>query len=263
MDANKLLQYSRDIPPLVEGIPPWRVEPALHHLFEAEEWELIGVLLLCVAEPTARQIVNRLLDVRQYGPLTIAACLRRHIRTQPYVLRSGQGIAARVFRDIDVDGEDSAGVPEHILEDIRDMAEAAQRTREAQLLRSEGMDRGPMRDFIINRLAERMVTDEEAVEALVVIARAAAWEETRRAAAMKVANHRPAVEKLARELRTEDLIEITRSSELEAVARNIASAMAKHLEKLKEAGDEAGLEFIAEHHPDEEVRSAARAGKSG
>ncbi|MBC7287373.1 MAG: hypothetical protein H5T86_04865 [Armatimonadetes bacterium] len=256
MDIGKLKEYANDIRPLVEGNPPWRVDPAIHRLFERQEWELISVLLLSVAEATARQIIQRLLELRLYGPLVVAACLRRHIRTQPFVFRSGQGAARRVFRDIDAEGVGTEGIPEHILEEMREMAELAERTREAQILRSEAMDRGPMREFIINRLAERIGTDNEALEALVVIARAAAWEETRRAAAMKIANHAPSVQKLAAALRTDDLIALANSSQLEAVARNMARVMAEHLDALREKNDTAALEFIARHHADDEVRRA-------
>jgi hypothetical protein len=259
VDLQKLLEYANDIPPLVEGIPPWRIEPAVEHLFEAEEWELISLLLLAVAEPTARQMIDRLLTLRKYEPLVVAACLRRHIRAQPYVMKSGSGIASRVFRDIDaVSEEDVRGVPEHIMEEIRDMAETSERTRQAQMLRSESMDRGPMREFIINRLAERLMAETAALDALVVIARAAAWEETRRIAAMKIANHAPSVRKLASAGRTKDLIRIAKSSQLSAVERNMAAAMAEHLDELAARGDTEALEFIAQNHEDEAVKRTAR-----
>lgn len=254
---NLLRQYASEIGPLVEGNPPWRVQPALHRLFEEEQWDLMSLLLLSVAEATAREIVLKLLELRRYEPLVIAACLRRHIRTQPFVFRSGQGAARRVFRDIDAEGVDTAGIPEHILEEMREMAELAERTREAQLLRSESMDRGPMREFIINRLAERLTGEPEALEALLVIARAAAWEETRRAAAMKVANHAQSVKRLVEQLRTDDLLAVARASQLEAVARKFATALAEYIDNLKEKQDAEALEFIARHHEDEQVRRAA------
>ncbi len=258
MDTIELLKaYAQEIGPLVEGNPPWRVQPALHRLFEEEQWELMSLLLLSVAEVTAREIILKLLELRKYEPLVVAACLRRHIRTQPFVFRSGQGAARRVFRDIDAEGVDTAGIPEHILEEMREMAELAERTREAQLLRSEAMDRGPMREFIINRLAERLATDTEAMEALLVVARAAAWEETRRAAAMKIANSPQSVKRLVDALRTEDLLTVARASQLEAVARKFAAALAEHMDALRERGDTEALEFIARHHEDENVRRAA------
>ncbi|MCD6351271.1 MAG: hypothetical protein J7M26_04030, partial [Armatimonadetes bacterium] len=259
VEISKLLQYSKDIPPLVEGTPPWRVEPALDHLFAAEEWELLGVLLLTVAEGTAREIISRLLERRIYEPLVVAACLRRHIRTQPYVLRSGGGIASRVFRDIDAAGEEDAkSIPPHIMEEIQDMAQTSERTREAQLLRSESIDRGPMREFIVNRLAERLNMEDEAVEALVTIARAAAWEETRRIAAMKVANNDRAMRILAQALSTQDLIAVAEASELGAIASKVAGILGEHLEELQQRGDVEALNFVAEHHEDSSVKEAAR-----
>jgi hypothetical protein len=257
MDLQKLVEYGRDFGPLVEGTPPWRVEPCLRELLQRQEWDLLSLLLLSVADPVANQIINALLELGVYEPLVVAACLRRHIRTQPYVLGSGRGVADRVFRDLEAEGANTAGVPDHILEDIREMAETSQRLREAQLLRGESMDRGPMREFIINRLAERLNTDPRARDALVVIARAAAWEETRRIAAIKVANHTPSIRKLAEAGRTADLLAIAQASRLEAVARNLAQVLAEHLQQLRSKGDSEALAFIAKHHPDAEVRQAA------
>lgn len=254
-----MLEYASDIPPLVEGMPPWRVDPALEHVFAAEEWELISMLLLSVAEPTARQMVDRLLALKVYEPLVVTACLRRHIRTQPYVVQTGRGVASKVFRDIDAVSEDETrGVPEHIMEEIRDMAQTSERAREAQMLRSESIDRGPMRDFIINRLADRLHTEAEALEALLVVARVAAWEETRRMAAMKIANHARSVNALADALRTADMMAVAKSSELSAVAKNMAAAMAEHLDALRARGDARALAFIAENHDDQAVQQAAR-----
>jgi len=259
VNLQKILQYARDIPPLVEGIPPWRVDPAIDDLFEHEEWELISVLLLTVADPTARQMVDRLLKIKVYDPLVLTACLRRHVRSQPYVVQTGRGVSARIFRDIDAEEEDARGVPEHILEDIQDMAEASERTREAQILRSESLDRGPMREFIINRLAERLATEPPALEALLVVAKAAAWEETRRIAAMKIANHQLSVQRLAQAGRTADLIALAAASQLSAVANNFAAVLSENLDELKQRGDREALAFIAENHENQAVREAARA----
>jgi len=259
VDIKKLLTYGRDIQPLVEGVPPWRVDPAVDDLFAKQEWELLSCLLLSVAPTTARKIVTRLLDIGVYDPLVFAACLRRHIRTQPQIVGGGSGIASRVFRDIEAEGEGTAGVPPQIMEDLREMAESAERTREAQMLRGESMDRGPMREFIINRLADRIITDPAAMEALLVIAQAAGWEETRRIAAMKIANNSTALRRMAEAGRTAELIKVAETTRLGAVAATIASLLAERLDDLRTRGDTEALAFIAKNHPDAEVRSRAEA----
>lgn len=258
MDIKKLVTYGKDIPPLVEGMPPWRLGPAIDDLFKNQEWELLSYLLLVAGGATARTVVMRLLEVRVYEPLVIAACLRRTIRTQPQVI-SGGGAAARVFRDIDAEGQGTAGIPAEILEEMREMAEAAARTREAQMLRGETLDRGPMREFIINRLAERLQTEPAAMEALLVIAQAAGWEETRRIAAMKIANSQPALNRLLAELRAAELLRVAEATRLGAVAAKIAALLAQRLDELKSRGDTEALAFIAAHHPDAEMRSRAGA----
>ncbi|MCX7599673.1 MAG: hypothetical protein N2512_12525 [Armatimonadetes bacterium] len=256
MDIKKLVAYGRDIPPLVEGLPPWRLDPAIEDLFKNEEWDLLSHLLLVAAGATARKVIMRLLELRVYDPLVVAACLRRTIRTQPQVI-SGGGAAARVFRDIDAEGQGTAGIPQEILEDMREMAEAAARAREAQMLRGESLDRGPMREFIINRLAERLPADTAAAEALLVIAQAAGWEETRRIAAMKIANSQPTLNRLAGELRTAELVRIAEAARLSATSAKIAALLAERLDELRNRGDTEALAFIAANHPDAEVRKRA------
>lgn len=258
MDVKKLAAYGRDIPPLVEGMPPWRLDPAIEDLFKNEEWELLSYLLLVAAGATARKIIMRLLEVRVYEPLVVAACLRRTIRTQPQVIRGG-GAAARVFRDIDAEGQGTAGIPQEILEEMQEMAEAAARAREAQMLRGESLDRGPMREFIINRLAERLPADSAAMEALLVIAQGAGWEETRRIAAMKIANSQPVLNKLVADLRTAELVRVAEAARLGAISAKIAALLAERLDELKSRGDAQALAFIAANHPNAEVRKRAEA----
>ncbi len=259
MDLKLLLAYRRDLQPLVEGTPPWRVEPALHELFEKKQWDLLSLLLLSVAEPTARQIINRLLEERVYEPLAVAACLRRHIRTQPFVYKTGgPSVAKRIFRDLEApDEEEAAGVPDHIMEELKEMAELAERTREAQLMRSESMDRGPMREFIINRLAERL-HEQAALEAMMVIAQAAAFEETRRMAAMKVCNNQQAVRRLLEAGRTDELAIVAQETGLGSVAQRIAQMLGERLDELVQKGDREALQLVAEHHPDAGVKEKAR-----
>jgi hypothetical protein len=259
MDVRHLVELGRDVQPLVEGVPPWRVDPAIHDLFERQEWEVISVLMLSCAEATARIIIARLLELRVYDPLTVAACLRRHIRTQPVVVAGTRGqAAARVFRDIDAESEGKASVPDFIREDIEDMAESAARTRDAQMARGDSMDRSPVREFIINRLGERASVEAAAMDALVTVTLAAGWEETRRLAAMKIGNSPQSLARLVAAGRTEELIKVATETQLTAVMNRVAEAMAADMDGLRQRGDEAALAFIAENHPDEGVKASAR-----
>lgn len=259
MELRHLVELGRDVQPLVEGVPPWRVDPAIHDLFEREEWEVLSVLMLSCAEATARTIIGKLLELRVYDPLTVAACLRRHIRTQPVVVAGSRGqAAARIFRDIDAESEGKASVPDFIREDIQEMAESAARTRDAQMVRGDSIDRSPIRQFIINRLGDRASVETAAMDALIIITQAAGWEETRRLAAMKIGNNPQSLKRLVAAGRTEDLIKVATEAQLSSVMARAADAMAQDMDGLRERGDQAALEYIAEHHLDEGVKAAAR-----
>ncbi len=259
MDVRKLIELGRDVQPLVEGVPPWRVDPAVNDLIERQEWEVLSVLMLSCAEATARQIIARLLDLRVYEPLTVVACLRRHIRSQPVVVAGSRGQAsARIFRDIDAESEGKASVPDFIREEIVDMAESAARTRDAQMMRGDSLDRSPVREFIINRLGERASVEVAAMDALVIVALAAGWEETRRLAAMKIGNSPQSVKRLVTSGRTDELMKVARETQLAAIMGKMAEALAEDIDGLRQRGDEAALAFIGENHPDEAVKAAAK-----
>ena len=76
---------------------------------------------------------------------------------------------------------------------------------------------------------------------------------------MKLANHKQWIQQLARAKRTSDMIAISNAARLQAVAQNIARAMSQHLAQLRQDSDEAAIGFIAENHPDHEMRQAAHA----
>ena len=99
----------------------------------------------------------------------------------------------------------------------------------------------------------------DAVNALVLISCCAVWEDTRRTAALRVANSRPTVRKLVAAGRANELVQISHASDMEAVAHNIAVALTDLVPGIIEDQNTAVLEFIAENHPDGEVRNAARA----
>ena len=169
----------------------------------------------------------------------------------------GVGVARRIFRDIDAE-DDGKGVPEHIRADIEELSSTAEATRASALSREAAMDRDPIRQYIVDNLAARLPFSEAAMEALVAIARASAWEETRRSAALKLANEPITVNRLASALRTEDIVDIARTALLGKVSETFAREMGKYFQGFADKKDVAALEFIAENHPDERFKTAAR-----
>jgi len=256
MDLQKLAEYGRHIEKLMEGKVAWELDRALELVVEKEDWELLGHLLLTASEVSAQRLVRKLLELEVYEPLVWAACLRRQPRRPGEGARRG-GVARRIFRDWEAE-EDSASIPEHIRADAEEISKQAEETRSAMMVQAAEVDRDPMRDYIVTHLAEKLATSEEALEALLVVVRASAWEETRRTAALKVANNTLAVSRLARELRSADLLAVAEASTLGAVAGNMATALGQYIDELKAAGDEKGLAFIAEHHPKAATKALAK-----
>ena len=79
---------------------------------------------------------------------------------------------------------------------------------------------------------------------------------------MKLANHKQWMQQLAHTQRTSDMIAISNAARLQAIAQNIARAMSQYLAQLQQDSDEAAICFIAENHPDREMRQAAHAALS-
>ena len=154
--------------------------------------------------------------------------------------------------------EDAKGMPDYIRTDMEEMARTADQTRSSAMGREAAMDRDPVRQYIIDNLAPRMARSEEAMNALVAIARASAWEETRRTAALKIANDQIALSRLCRSLRTDDILEVCRMALLSQVAEAFAKEMGKSFQAYADAKDVAALEFIAKRHPDERFRQTAQ-----
>jgi len=167
----------------------------------------------------------------------------------------GGGGARRILRDIDAE-DDEAGVPEHILQEAQDIAESAESSRMAALNREAGIDRDALREFIVNELAKRLNTQPEAAEALVVIAKASAFEDARRTAALKIANHELTMKRLAREGRGADMIVVADNSGLESVRTNIARALGPVLGAMRAQKDWVSLRWAGKHHPDPKAREA-------
>lgn len=161
-----------------------------------------------------------------------------------------------VFRDLDAE-EGTAGVPEHIMADVEEMADAAARRAGAARQQASRVDRDAIRDLIVSQLAGRL-PEAQAGETLLLITRACPFDATRRQAAMKLANHKRWLAQLGQAGRTADLLAISEAAKLKAVGEQVARILAEHLAELQATGDRAALAFVAECHPNNEVRQAAR-----
>jgi len=256
MDTSVLQRYGRRIEYLVEANVPHQAQECIDEAVESEDWELLALLSLTASEISARRMVDAALEAEQYDVLATVACLRRQVR-RPQAETSGRGTARRVFRDID-EVDDTAGVPDYILEDVREMKASAERTREAALRRDAEQDRDPIRERIVESLGERLGAGDAAMEALVVVAKASAWESARRRAAMKIANHARSLEKLVTAGRFGDLVALGASAALHSISANISKALAERLDDLAAAGEKAALQFVAEYHPARESKRAAQ-----
>ena len=255
MNKDAITQYSQQIAVMINTTTAREVGQQLEKLIAAEQWELLGRLLPTASEIAARRIVAQLLEHNKYDFLAWAACLRRQLR-QPGLEAAGGRVAERVFRDIDAE-DDTAGVPEHIMAEAQEIADSAVRHRSVARQRAAEMDRDPIRDLIVDQLAQRL-PEAEAGEALLVIAKGCPFDPTRRKAAMKLANHKQWIKQLASENRVVDLIAISESTNLNAVAESIARLLDERIEQLQQTDDQRALRFIAEHHPTREMRQAAQ-----
>lgn len=256
MDTSLLAQYGRRIEHLLEANVPHRMQEGIEQAVERQDWELLGILSLTGSEISARRMVDAALEAQQYDVLALVACLRRQVR-RPHADSPGRGTPRRVLRDLDEE-EDTGGIPDYILADVREMKQAAEISREASLRRDAEQDRDPIREYIVESLGERLRTSDAAMEALVVVAKASGWESTRRRAAVKVANHQPSVQRLVTAGRSADLIALGKNAALHSVAANVGKALAQRLDDFASARDKAALQFVAENHPDREGKRAAR-----
>ena len=254
MDLQSLVKHGSMIGTIVEGTG-WVLEETIGKAVATGDEDLLSRLLVSAAEISARQLAQGLLEAEMYVPLAVAACRRRQPR-RPGEGGAGAGVAGRIFRDID--SEDGArGVPDYIRADIEEMAKTATQTRASAMGREAAMDRDPVRQYIVNNLALKMPTSEAAMDALVAIARACVWEETRRTAALKIANDPISVARLARTLRSDDIADIARTALLKQVAETFAREMGRSFQAYADKKDAAGLRFIAEHHPDQRFKDSA------
>ena len=255
MEIASYKKYAPDLAILTDGLTHRQVDPVLARLCADGQWELMGVALITAQEVPARAIIDCLLENKQFGELVPCACFRRQLRQATLV---GKGtLGAGTFRDFDAD-EGGPGVPDHIMAEAEDIAVAAAARRATASVQSANVDRDSLRTFIVNRLTERMLTDRPAVEALITIAQASAFEDTRREAAMKVANAKRLVAALVKAARVADLVGVAQSTALTSAKQNIAKALAVEFDRWRTENNRLALEFIAENHAEEGMRAAAK-----
>jgi hypothetical protein len=257
MDSSVLGHYGRRIEYLLEANVPLQMQECLEQAVEAQDWDLIGMVALTASEISARRLVDAALEAGQYDVLVLVACLRRQVR-RPQAAGASRSVARRVFRDFDEVTEGTAGIPDYIMDDVREMRQSAERSRAAAHHRDAEQDRDPIREHIVESIGEQLRKGDAAMDALVVIAKAAAWESARRRAAMKVANHAASLGKLVAAGRWGDLVALGRGASLHSISGNISKALSERLSDIATAGEKATLEFIAEYHPDRDGKSAAQ-----
>jgi len=254
--SESFTRYSRQIRRLAEGMVSTDVDEAAGRLMGDEQWDLIGLVLLTASEVSARRLVDRLLAAEIIEPLIPAACLRREIRRSSMSGPAALGGGA-IFRDFESD-EEGPGVPDHIREEAEAITAQANQSRRIAAQKEAERDRDAIRSRIVEQLAERLSSSEDALKALVVISRTSIFEETRRTAAMKLATNKPAMGRLTREGRYEELLMIADSSDSRGVQGRIAQAIAEAMPEADAPVYREALELIGEHHPDDETRMAAR-----
>lgn len=254
MQLQDLSRFGGDVRTLFEGLLEVDMERALDRMVADGQWEALATLAITAAEIPARRIVNRLLAEQRFAELVLPACFRRQVRRQE-VIMPNPAAARRIFRDIDAES-DEAGVPEHILQEAQDIADSADSSRMAALAREAGTDRDPLRELIANEIAKHLNTSEEAAEALMCIARAGAFEDARRAAALKLNNNEIVMRRLARDGRGADMIVVANNSGLESVRTNIARALGPVLGAMRAQKDWESLRWAGQHHPDPKAREA-------
>ncbi|MGI5818795.1 MAG: hypothetical protein ACOX9R_11930 [Armatimonadota bacterium] len=257
MDPQTFVDWSTQIKTLMEGNLEKHVQDALKELIEAEQWELLSHLALTASEFSVRRMVNVLIDREVFAPLIAGACLRRQMR------RSGSSPVGslgskRIFRDFEQPDEGEAGVPEHIMEEAEAISRAADQSRRIAAQKEAELDRDAVRHHIVDRLSDLLNTNEQAMEAMIAIARCSCFEETARSAAMKLGNSKIVMGRISRAGRIMDMIAVGNASASQAVHTIIARTLAEAMPDSSHPSYRAALEHVAEHHPEEATQRAAR-----
>jgi len=257
MDTGKLTGYGRIVQVLIGSGTRAEAEEAVERLMADEAWDFCGPLLIASAELGARILVAKLLERQIYAPLAHAAAMRRQQKRQE-VLTKKVAMSRRVFRDIDTESE-GKGVPDHIQAELDDLAATAEESRDIADRREAERDADPVRALIVSELAGRMLTSDEALNAMVAIVRASAFEDTRRSAALKIVTHSNALKRLAAAERLDDLVVVALAARLDSAAETVAVLLTPHVDGLAASGKKLALRLLAKHHPDPGLREQANA----
>lgn len=258
MDTGELSCYGRIVQVLIGSGTRADAEQAVERLVADQAWDFCGPLLIASAELGARILVSKLLEAQVYGPLAYAAAMRRH-QKRGEVMTKKVAMARRVFRDLDTEG-DGKGVPDHIQAELDDLAYTAEEARDIADRREAERDADPVRALIVNELAGKMLTSDEALNAVVAIVKASAFEDTRRSAALKIVTHSNALKRLAGAERIDDLVAVALAARLDSAAATVADLLTPHVDAIVASGAKLALTLLVKHHPHPGVREKANAG---
>ncbi len=262
MELQALIRRGPEIRILMEGNIDRQVLDAIEELIADGEFELLSHLMLTASEVSVRRMTDALVKAEVFEPLVAAACMRREIRRSMPTGAAALG-GGRIFRDFEAPDEGEAAIPEHILEEAEAISESAAQSRRIAARQEARLDRDPVRQHIIERLGALLNTSEAAMEAMIAIARTSVWEETARAAAMKLGNNKIVMGRISRTGRFVDMMAVGDASASEAVRQIIARTLAQAMPPASDPSYRAALQYVAEHHPSESHRRAAERALSG
>lgn len=262
MESAAFVEWAAEIDVLMEGNVERLVRDAIRDILDAEQHELASYLMLSASEFSARRLADALIEREVFEPLVAGASLRREVRRSAPTGVSSLG-SQRIFRDFEKPDEGEPGVPDHIMEEAEAISSAADQSRRIAARKEAELDRDPVRHHIVNSLAELLNTSEEAMEAMIAIARASVYEETTRSAAMKLGNNKIVMGRISRAGRIEDMIAVGDASASQAVRTIIARSLADSMPESSDSSYRAALEYVGEHHPQESVQRAAKRALGG
>jgi hypothetical protein len=102
-----------------------------------------------------------------------------------------------------------------------------------------------------------MVKSDEALDAMIAIVRASAFEDTRRSAALKIVTHPNALKGLGAARRVEDLTVVALAARLDSAAETIAEIIGEWVDEIAAKGPKSALRLLAKHHPHPGIREKA------
>jgi len=262
VELQTFVKWSPEIATLMEGSVERDILEALDGLIAAGETEMLSHLMLTGTEISVRRMTDALIEREVFEPLVAGACLRREVKRTAPMGASALGSRA-IFRDFEAPEEGEAAIPEHIIEEADAISQAADQSRRIADRHKARLDRDPVRQHIVERLGELLNTSEPAMEAMIAIARASVWEETARAAAMKLGSNNIVLGRVSRAGRVDDMIAVGDAAGSQAARQMIARSLAESMPAAAHPSYRVALEYVSEHHPSESHRLAARQALGG